>query len=248
MLIYSKVIITINEIKTISIKCSLFPALDWNPCRKMQCDLDFSINWTLVSIGWEIMKLFQSVLRSYKLLGIEMSLKHESNSLSLKSLLILLTSIQAMVSSAAFFLFEAQTVSEYGYSFYTSTTVFFNTGYFLIKIWKMPAIFGFINGLEDFIKKSKPSYGFEVHWKRKKTWFLWTILGLDISTSRYMYSKMNEKIEMVSQILHFAFVKVTLPGLMVPFFVISAVNYLMYDLKDESFQLPYPVMYVQLFA
>lgn len=63
--------------------------------------------------------------------------------------------VQAFVSTTAFCLFDGKTVSDYGYSFYTSVTVLFNTGYFLVNIWKIETILVLIERIEGFIGKRK---------------------------------------------------------------------------------------------
>lgn len=45
----------------------------------------------------------------------------------------------------------------------------------------------------------------------------------------------------MSQILYFAAIKLTVPGIMVPSCLITLSNYLLFDLEDESFFLPFPV-------
>lgn len=49
---------------------------------------------------------------------------------------------------------------------------------------------------------------------------------------------MNERIEKVSKAIFFVMIKLTVPGVLLPFFCDTLVNYLILDLGEESFRLP----------
>lgn len=114
-----------------------------------------SLARTLTWIWWQIMKVLQCVQNSYRMLGIHRPQPNRPSSMSSKNLLILLIMVQAFISTTAFCLFDGKTVSDYGYSFYTSVTVLFNTGYFLVNIWKIETILVLIERIEGFIGKRK---------------------------------------------------------------------------------------------
>lgn len=57
------------------------------------------------------------------------------------------------------------------------------------------------------------------------------------------YKEMIEKIERMSRIFCYALI-ITLGFLMPPALLFTAVNYLIYDLQEESFYLLYPILYV----
>lgn len=54
------------------------------------------------------------------------------------------------------------------------------------------------------------------------------------------YNELNEKIERICRLIYITLTECTIPGLMVPCFLITAVNYFVYDLGDESFYVPCP--------
>lgn len=58
-----------------------------------------------------------------------------------------------------------------------------------------------------------------------------------------MYTELKEKIEWTSKLLHLL-TKGTLVGTTTPPSLITIVSYFVLDLKEESFFLPYPTMYV----
>lgn len=66
--------------------------------------------------------------------------------------------IQLLISSVLFLLFDAETMLEFGASFYALLAESFCIWYFLIKMWQMPRILKLIEGFEVFIEKSKCIY------------------------------------------------------------------------------------------
>ena len=68
------------------------------------------------------------------------------------------------------------------------------------------------------------------------------------ATSTSIYIELNEKIEFICKLLHVVSVHLTVNGVMVPQLLITVINYFIYDLKDESYFLSFPVMlgYVQV--
>lgn len=56
--------------------------------------------------------------------------------------------------------------------------------------------------------------------------------------------ELNEKIERMSKLVYSIFVEASLVGLVIPPLLITLVNYFVYDLSEESYFLPTPVMYV----
>lgn len=59
-----------------------------------------------------------------------------------------------------------------------------------------------------------------------------------------MYDKALVKIEKIAGLIYVAIAKLTIPGIVVPALLITTINYFVYDLGDESFFLPFRVMYV----
>lgn len=56
---------------------------------------------------------------------------------------------------------------------------------------------------------------------------------------------MNEKIEKSSRITYFAFVKLTIPGIMCPIFILSIILYFATDLGKDEYSLAFPMWYEQ---
>lgn len=60
---------------------------------------------------------------------------------------------------------------------------------------------------------------------------------------KFKYENLNEKIEKWSNILYSVFIKVSVPGLLLPNFILSYYSYFSTDLGSEAFGLPYPFWY-----
>lgn len=58
------------------------------------------------------------------------------------------------------------------------------------------------------------------------------------------YCGLNDQIERWSNDLYFVVVKLTMTGIIVPIVFVSAINYFLYQLGDESYFLPFPIVYV----
>lgn len=67
--------------------------------------------------------------------------------------------------------------------------------------------------------------------------------GLHKAYAKCMYTALNEKIEQSSKWFHFA-IKLTVVLVIVPNLLISYINYFVYDLKEDSFILACPMMWV----
>lgn len=64
--------------------------------------------------------------------------------------------------------------------------------------------------------------------------------GSDFSASKPIYEEANAFVEKWSNLIYFAFVKVTFPGILVPYLIRALyVSYFTTDLIEDAFQLPF---------
>ena len=56
------------------------------------------------------------------------------------------------------------------------------------------------------------------------------------------YIEIDKKIERMSELIYFVLIKICLLGAMLPALLMTTVNYFVYNLGEESFYLPAPVM------
>lgn len=108
-----------------------------------------------VAVGTSAMKLFQSIKGFHRMLGLHPPQSAENPLINPKNLLVLLSIALGAILTAAFCVFEAETVPEFGKSYFASATELFNAGCFASNIWKWPNTWKTIEKLETFIQKSR---------------------------------------------------------------------------------------------
>lgn len=59
---------------------------------------------------------------------------------------------------------------------------------------------------------------------------------------RIIVDKMAEKIEFISKMVHFGLTRVSFCGVTLPAIAVTATNYFVYDLKEDSYFLSVPMM------
>lgn len=193
--------------------------------------------------------LFHNVQIFFKTMGFNNNPSqsyHQKNFPSAKSWFLLIASVQLFLSSLAFFLFEARTTDEYGISFFMSITILSVTINILTVAWKIDKILKLIAKNEEFLEKSPFSLfeSVEIEYSLCLNTCIFQI-GLKYSpTSSAIYISLNEKIKYTCELLHFVMVKSAYIGIILPQLFITAMNYIIYDLKDESYYLTYPMMFV----
>ena len=62
--------------------------------------------------------------------------------------------------------------------------------------------------------------------------------------SKSKYCVLNSKIELASKIFNLFVVKFSMPGVVLPAFLLTIINYFMYNLGNDSYFLSLPIAYV----
>lgn len=70
------------------------------------------------------------------------------------------------------------------------------------------------------------------------------VFRIDEFNVKNMYVQLIEKIERMSRLVDFFTVKFTSPGIVIPAFFVTLINFFVYDYGDDSYFLPFRVMYV----
>lgn len=190
-------------------------------------------------------KLFQYLQSRHQAVGIyPPGPNQHSGSFNSKNSIFIFFFAQGWIASFAFFLFEAKSAYDYGFSFYVIITELATLAYYSITILKMPDILTLIEKYEELIEKSE--------WKRnifisnvnnfnsKTIWFI--PIGMHDSDLTTMYTQLNHNIERGSEIFHFICARITLACDVLPHLLLTIGNYFVYDLGDESYVLPFPLM------
>lgn len=183
------------------------------------------------------MKIFQYVQKLYGVLGIHRSNSNKNNTWNRRKVLTYFMLVQFTGTSIIFFLFQAKTFKEYADSFYISATASLKVCTYTVSLWKMPKVFKLIDNFENFIQKRKFSFHF-IETYRKKLIAKFQSKGLESQVSKAYYEKINEKIEKAFKITQFAFIKISLPAIMLPNCILT---YYFVATKHDIFRLSFPV-------
>lgn len=163
--------------------------------------------------------------------------------LNFKNVLILVSMLQYLMTTASFLLFKTASIKENGISFYGAISVFVFSPSFLLTIYKSADIFELMNKFEKFIEQSELRQIFlYVGWN----WSVYAVkIGQSDSASHAVnYNELNGKIERICRLIYITTAQCSTPGIIAPSFLITAVNYFVYDLSDESFYISCQMMCV----
>lgn len=100
-------------------------------------------------------KLFQSLLEYFQILGTFSPELNENRRLNQRNIFVLFINIQFMVSAFAFTLFKAKTFIEYGLNFYGYMTQSLCIIVVSLQIYRMLDILKFIENCEKLIEMSE---------------------------------------------------------------------------------------------
>lgn len=101
------------------------------------------------------MKILQSIEDLFDFMGIRRQQLPKKHLLNLRNILIITLFVQFSVTTFTFFLFKANTFTEYANSFYITATAAFNIFTFPWNISQSRNIFKLIDQMEAIIKKSE---------------------------------------------------------------------------------------------
>lgn len=73
----------------------------------------------------------------------------------------------------------------------------------------------------------------------------YNFIEINNAGSLAMATKMDENIELMSKVLYFIVTKFSVAGVTLPASVLTAINYFINDLNDESYMQPLPMMCVR---
>lgn len=189
-------------------------------------------------------EIFRTIRNVYQNLGIHPPQSNQNSRFNQRNLLILLVQSLTFGSVSAFLLFRVHSIEEFGTTFSECIMILANTIFNLISIVEMENILKLIGQFEDFIEMSKltqqtQSLNFVL------LQHLFAFLGSQSSsTSKAMYSNLNDKIELISKWSYIFMIKIIVVGFSVGTLASCYANYYIFDLKEDSFILPVFLMWV----
>lgn len=162
-------------------------------------------------------------------------------------LFFILGPIQLIISSCAFFLFQAKSIREYIQSLNVTMTLTICVILISISKWKMDDILKLIEKFEQFIEKRKRMHKYS---HEKCNFSSQTINSILCDTgsvnvnSKSMYLGLNDEIERTSKHTHTVLIRFTLLGTLLPFLFQTVISYFILNRSDDTFYLPFFVVYV----
>lgn len=184
-------------------------------------------------------KLFQFIQKLCQLFGIDPPQPNqEQYPLNLINWFTIFCLIQSIISTTRFFLFEANSMVEYGLTFWVCASFITCFNFCLGVYSRAKNIPVFIGNWEKFIEKSK----FHITYcSTANQIFLNFILFLFDTgeNSKIEYEDLNEKIERSTRLFAYCFFP-TGPTITVPAFIYTVVKYFILDSGPESFFLMFP--------
>lgn len=192
-------------------------------------------------------RFFKFIRELFETMGLHPYQSNQNHSYNWRNSLILLFLVLMFIASTAFLLFEANSIDEFGKSFYIDVLTLL-----LILLWpcfirNTGDFFKLMDQMEQFgqmreLKKKIPNACIsKIQWR--KTLLFFNFSGSD-PISKLMHGKVSERIERVCKTTYFYNLEVFEAVTVSLTIVQTAINYYISDLGDEAFYLPCLVMYV----
>lgn len=179
------------------------------------------------------MKLFQSALNYFSMLGIRSNQSFANVNLFIAEI-IFITQVSA---DCVFIIFEAKTFRQYTYILFFMSTTVMAVACFTIFATKRVHLFQMIDITEEIVEKSEWSlwFNFQLHNDVQNV----DSLGSENPTRRAMYMETNRIIEKWSQIAFYFITTVTPVGFIFPKTIIVYWIYFTTDFENDAFDLPF---------
>lgn len=190
-------------------------------------------------------RFFVRAQKFYQMLGICPSYRMEHKwNFNSKNIFILYLCVQMFISSMASCIFEVDTLFDYCANIYVCLTELANIFSYSLQICEIVNISNFIHQIDEFIGKCKLnsnsckfSLSTTIPSNLISIFVIWQFqngVKENLDTSIVPYIKLNEKIETISKWIYFA-IRIFTFIIMVPALLVTAVNYFVFDLKNDSF-------------
>lgn len=189
-------------------------------------------------------ELFPAIRSVYQKLGIHPPQSNRNSGFNQHNLLILLVQSLTFGSAGAFLLFRVDSIVEFGTSFSSCIMILTNTIFNLINIVEMKNIVKLIGQFEDFIEMSRLTQQSLNSFPLQNLIAFGTfeIGSQSNSASKTMYSNLSEKIKHISKWTYVFMMQIIVVGFASGTLASCYANYYIFDLKEESFILPVPLM------
>lgn len=130
---------------------------------------------------------------------------------------------------------------EIGDSMFMCISALVGIALYLITVfsWRMPTILKMIAEFQEIIEKGEQK---RKKWNFPSIQLLKYFIESNDSVATANYRKLNARIEWASEWYYFLLVKLSSLGCMIPPLFLTIVNYIIFDMGDESYFLPLPMV------
>lgn len=193
--------------------------------------------WLLV----EMMRAFQIVQDIHKIFGI-----YPADHLDFIKILVFISSrITSFTSSLAYFTFKANSIDEYGETYYVCATCAGVLLSFITLLLKMNDMSQLIRKFREVVFTSEwiTSWKITKFRNRIKNYCHFN-LELNDQNSKAIFYEIIEQMDQMADRVHFVLIKITFPVILIADPLMSAVNFFILDFGQESFVMSAPLLYV----
>lgn len=191
------------------------------------------------------MVIFQLIRKHLTILGIKCHQPNVKYVLNIHQLMFASVLGIATVSSSLNLL-EQRNFEESIISVYATADTIACTANYVILVWKTSKIFEFIEDLKNIIQMSEQKCRQWAEFKQDFNDFalnLQMLPGKQYPESMAKYKKTNKLIEQLSEAIYLITVKMLLPAIMMPKFLVSFFTYYFgTDSGSDCFDLPFPTL------
>lgn len=187
-------------------------------------------------------ELFQFIQNYLRAIGVHRPepKQNDPHFFNSKNWIFILSGVPMLISSLAFFVYQAETAFDYGLTFYYSSCLVFGAIFYINYIWKVENISKFIENCETFIEQSKLNN--YKHFDEGSMHSMELIVNIENIfltiglRSSIVYKKLNEKIKNIF-VCFFIILLGELVISSISVLIYSVVSYFILNSGSESFLL-----------
>lgn len=185
-------------------------------------------------------KLFRTIQTNFALLGISSHQSVQQCPFNVRNLLTIFSIGFSAISTTINLLYIASSFKEYADSVYVTSSAVLTFVIYLLFVWKMRLIFELVDDLEKTCNESEKLWMTKINIVAKRVRKEY-VSGLELQSSNRIYHRIGSQVEKWTEFIISSAMKVCLPGVILPTFIISYVTYFATDLSNEdAFQLAFP--------
>lgn len=185
------------------------------------------------------MKIFQSIRKSFEILGLNPPNSIKRHSYNARNLITIFVLSVLTIGTNMFLLFYAKTFKELTDSFYTACSSALTVLSFVNMIPKMRKVYELLENFEKLISKSKEKHILNI-WKKISIGDL-SFSGTQNPVSKAIFQETTKQMEKLCEVAHFTMMTISLPCIMYPKLLISFFIYFTNDFDKSAFELPFPM-------